>query len=268
MRIGLIIYGSLDSLSGGYLYDRKLVAHLRSQGDSVEIISLPRYNYLQQLKDNLSSRLFHRLVNLQVDLLLQDELNHPSLFMLNYRLHGQVSYPIIAIVHHLRIKEAFSEWQSRIYHLVETRYISSIDGFIYNSSTTHKEVENLLKEAGVQRPPYLVAYPGRDHLSPDINEAEIMHRVQQNGSLKLLFVGNIIPRKGLDILLIAFKERALDLWKLLVVGSLDVDPSYAQEVRRKIAEDGLASRIHFAGVLGDCELANCMKASHLLVVPS
>jgi hypothetical protein len=28
MRIGLVIYGSLDTLSGGYLYDRKLVDYL------------------------------------------------------------------------------------------------------------------------------------------------------------------------------------------------------------------------------------------------
>lgn len=29
MRVGLVIYGSLDTLSGGYLYDRTLVARLR-----------------------------------------------------------------------------------------------------------------------------------------------------------------------------------------------------------------------------------------------
>ncbi|MEK7808672.1 MAG: glycosyltransferase family 1 protein, partial [Chloroflexota bacterium] len=37
MRIGLIIYNSLDTISGGYLYDRKLVEHLRKCGDEVEI---------------------------------------------------------------------------------------------------------------------------------------------------------------------------------------------------------------------------------------
>ena len=44
MRIGLVIYGSLDTLSGGYLYDRMLDEHLRRQGDEVEIISLPWRN--------------------------------------------------------------------------------------------------------------------------------------------------------------------------------------------------------------------------------
>ena len=52
MKIGLIIYGSLDTLSGGYLYDRKLVEYLRSQGDTGEIISLPWRNYPVHWLDN------------------------------------------------------------------------------------------------------------------------------------------------------------------------------------------------------------------------
>ncbi len=31
MRIGLLIYGSLETVSGGYLYDRKLVEYLRER---------------------------------------------------------------------------------------------------------------------------------------------------------------------------------------------------------------------------------------------
>ena len=57
MKIGLIIYGSLDTLSGGYLYDRMLVDYLRAQGDTVEIISLPWRNYAAHLTDNFWFRL-------------------------------------------------------------------------------------------------------------------------------------------------------------------------------------------------------------------
>ena len=49
MRIGLLIYGGLDNLSGGFLYDRKLVEHLRNQGDQVETVALPWRNYLRCL---------------------------------------------------------------------------------------------------------------------------------------------------------------------------------------------------------------------------
>ena len=94
MRVGLVIYGSLDSLSGGYLYDRKLVEYLRAQGDSVQVISQPPTNYAGAVLQNASSKFRQQLVNLEVDILLQDELNHPSLFLLNGWLRSRVTYPI------------------------------------------------------------------------------------------------------------------------------------------------------------------------------
>src|SRR5512146_736280 len=97
MKVGLVIYGSLDTLSGGYLYDRKLVEYLRSRGDTVEIISLPWRNYPTHFVDNLSFKLPGNL-----DLLIQDELNHPSLIFAN---QGKHPYPILSLVHHLRCSE-------------------------------------------------------------------------------------------------------------------------------------------------------------------
>jgi len=96
MRIGLLIFGSLDTVSGGYLYDRQLVRYLEAQGDHVQVVSIPWRNYPKHLFDNLSTDLFNRLLNLPVDILLQDELNHPSLFYLNQRLKKAASYRITA----------------------------------------------------------------------------------------------------------------------------------------------------------------------------
>ena len=39
-RIAWIIYGALDQVSGGYIYDRLVVEQLRELGDSVTVISL------------------------------------------------------------------------------------------------------------------------------------------------------------------------------------------------------------------------------------
>ena len=98
MKIGLIIYGSLDTVSGGYLYDRKLVESLRKRGDQVEIISLPRRNYAAHLTDN-----FHFRLPRGFDLIIEDELNHPSLLEANRREH---SHPIVSLVHNLHSPRA------------------------------------------------------------------------------------------------------------------------------------------------------------------
>ena len=40
LRVAWVIYGSLDQVSGGYIYDRLVVEHLRALGDVVTVISL------------------------------------------------------------------------------------------------------------------------------------------------------------------------------------------------------------------------------------
>jgi hypothetical protein len=162
MRIGLLIYGSLNTQSGGYLYDRKLVDYLLQQGDQVEVISLAPRNYVHHLTDNFSTSLIQCLKSLQLDILLQDELNHPSLFMLNRRLRKVVKFPFVSIVHHLRSSETFPAWQSLLYRWVERNYLASLDGFVFNSRATRQRVEAITGG----NMPAIVAFPGGDRLDP------------------------------------------------------------------------------------------------------
>jgi glycosyltransferase involved in cell wall biosynthesis len=271
MRLGLIIYGSLDTLSGGYLYDHQLVTHLRRQGDHVEIISLPWRSYARHLMDNLSPTLLDRLQQLSLDILLQDELNHPSLFWLNRRLRERVSYPFVSIVHHLRSSEARPAWQNRFYRLVERRYLSDVDGFIFNSLTTRQAVMDCL-ENQTSLVPSVIAYPAGDRLEHQINAQAIVERANTPGALRLIFLGNVIPRKGLHTLLGAL-SRLPDLqnagsWTLKVIGSLEVDPSYASRIRRFVDRHGIGEQVQFMGVLDDHTLAEQLSSSHVLVVPS
>ena len=141
MRVGLLIYGSLDILTGGFLYDRLLVDYLRREGDEVEVISLPWRTYGRHLSDNVSAAFFRRLCRASCDVLIQDELNHPSVWWLNRRLKPRVSYPLVSIVHLLRSSEARPAWQNRFYRWVEQRYLQTLDGLIFNSKTTGRQVE-------------------------------------------------------------------------------------------------------------------------------
>jgi glycosyltransferase involved in cell wall biosynthesis len=266
MRIGLLIYDSLDTLSGGYLYDRKLVEHLRRQGDQVEVVSLPGRSYLAHLGDNFSPLLARRLKTLPVDLLLQDELNHPSLFWINSRLKGELPYPQVGVVHHLRCQEVeHPSLLRRFYQTVERRYLASVDAFLFNSQTTRQAVAQLRPEL----PPSAVIYPAGDRFEPTIDPAAIRRRAFRRGPFELLYVGSLIPRKGLHVLLQALQQIGSTLdWRLTISGRSDVDSGYSRKMQRLARQPGLSGRVHFAGAPDDAALARQMENSQLLVVPS
>jgi len=255
MKIGLVIYGELDTLSGGYLYDRKLVEHLRSCGDTVEILSLPWRNYFAHLTDNL-----HFRFTADLDLLIQDELNHPSLITANRKPNP---FPVISLVHHLRISEQFPAWQKAIFKFVEKRYLESVDGYIFNSETTKGVVEGLVGEAK----PNIVAFPPTDSHDSEMTAQQIERRAAQTGLFRIIFVGNLIPRKGLDTLLRAVNNLRFGV-HVDVVGSLDMDARYALQMKRLAAIAHPQSRIMFHGPLRDQDLSALFGSADVLVVPS
>jgi glycosyltransferase involved in cell wall biosynthesis len=255
MKLGLLIYGSLDTLSGGYLYDRKLVEYLRSRGDTVEIISLPWRNYGAHLTDNLRFRLPPDL-----DLLIQDELNHPSLLSANRRPHP---YPILSLVHHLRCSEQRPAWQNWFYRLIEKRYLESVDGFIFNSETTKKAVNRLVENSK----PGIVAYPPTDRFSQGMQATEVLARAHETGHLRILFLGNVIRRKGLHTLLKAVSLQR-SAFSVDVVGGLTAEPEYAQEMQKKSEVSSLKSHVIFHGPIDNEPLVDRLKSAHVLVVPS
>jgi len=255
MNLGLLIYGSLNTLSGGYMYDRKLVEYLRKQGDTVQIISLPWRNYPAHLTDNVFFRLMPGL-----DLLIEDELNHPSLLVANA---GRHPYPVISLVHHLRSSELRPAWLNVFYRLVERSYLSSVDGLIINSHTTHSVVAGLIGD----RLPLLIAYPPTDRFGPALPCEVVSARAAGPGPFRIVFLGNVIARKGLHTLLEAL-GRLDGLFVLDVIGSLDSEPGYALEMQHLAAAQGKASSIQFHGALDNDELAGRLRIAHLLVVPS
>ncbi|MBI3960569.1 MAG: glycosyltransferase family 4 protein, partial [Chloroflexi bacterium] len=291
MRIGLVIYGSLDTLSGGYLYDRKLVEYLRACGDSVEIVSLPWRSYPRHLLDNFSPAWNRRLAGLDVDLLLQDELNHQSLAWANRTLRDS-RFPIVSIVHHLRSSEEHLVWLLPFYRWVEQCYLASVDGFICNSRTTQKTVDSLVQKKSLDTDlqdsqdfdpppsakfafnsfkPSIFAYPAADHL--DVPASEAVHRLidernARSGPVELLFVGNLIPRKGLHHLLAALAHLPNRNWRLHAVGRTDVDFGYSARIRAEIEGLGLGDTATLHGRVSDAALTEHLNRCHLLAVPS
>lgn len=271
MKIGLVIYGSIDTLSGGYMYDCLLVEYLRAQGDTVEIISLPWRNYAAHLTDNFSFRLWNgqqaaRLQNL--DILIQDELNHPSLIGAN---HGRHPYPVISLVHHLRCSELRPKWQNDLYRIVEKKYLQNVDGFIFNSQTTKGVVNGLIGNSL----PDVVAHPPTDRFGGAISEKEIKERskpalsnAEGKKELRILFLGNVMERKGLHTLLRALLILPPSSFILDIVGSLTTEPEYAKKMRKFVTDNNLSSRVTFHSSLNNQPLKQKLQQAHILVVPS
>lgn len=253
MRVGLTLYGSLDDSSGGFRYDRKLVEGLRAAGDTVDVIELPWPSYPRGLLAGIDPRVRRRL-DADVDVMLQDELAHPSL--VGHTRH--LPYPVVSIVHHLRASEP--RRLRPLYRAVERRYLSGVDGVVANSHPTRESVRDL----GVDVPS-VVAPPAGDRLAVDF-EAGDPTAPGPDEPLRAVFVGNITPRKGLDTLVdgMAESEAAVDL---TVVGEA-LDKEHVADVRRAAREHGLAERVTFVGRCSDAAMAEHLRAAHVLAVPS
>ena len=263
MVVCLVIYGSIDTLTGGYLYDRQVVEHLRHNGHSVHLLSLLERPYPLRLSDNLNNRLIARVCEIKPDLLLQDELCHPSLFAVNRRLKTHLSLPLVSVVHHLSCEETRTCVLNAIMRWIEERYLDTVDGFVFNSQTTRHSVLQMSRSIR----PHVVAPPGGDRLSGLLTKLSAQTQLARGGPLRLLYVGLVIRRKGLLPLIEALSRVPAHKWQLDVVGSLKREPRYVRQCRQKTTERGLAAHIRFWDQVGDRDLAELMAAAHLLCMP-
>ena len=154
-----------------------------------------------------------------------------------------------------------------------------MDGFVFNSRTTRQAVAGLRGEREEERgkrensPPLggVIAYPAADHLAvPDGGAVEelIGARESDAGPLRILFVGNLIARKGLHHLIAALSRLPRADWLLDVVGDEAVDSAYAAALRRQIGAAGLEEKIRLHGRVSDEALTQRYRAAHLLAVLS
>lgn len=264
MNVGFVVYEGLSPTTGGFLYDRKLVDTLRANDYHVEIVALPWRAYLQNLAHNLDRGLRERLRTMAegVDIILQDELCHPSLVWPNRRVEFEV--PVVSIVHHLRSSE--SPWNhSGLTALLERWYLASVDAFVCSSHTTRSAVAAALNRPDV---PGTVAYPGGDRLSPQITHDEIRSRAHDDGPLRVVFVGSVVPRKGLDVLLEGLSRLPRDQWELTVIGDRTNTPYYTARITQLLRRYRITDSVQFLGQVPDETLATTLTNSHVIAVPS
>ena len=259
MNVGFVVYGDIETTSGGFLYDRKLIEGLRERGDTVQILELPWPSYPRGLYEGVVARLDRFTADF--DVFLQDELAHPTLWGLNARLRRRCDVPIVSVVHHLRCSEAHPRPERACYRAVERRYLETVDAAVCNSVFTRESVTDLTPL------PTAIAPPAGNRFDPAIDADAITTRAH-HGPLEVCFLGSIVPRKNLHTLIEGLARLPDDRWRLRVVGDTGVDSSYVRHVRQVITRSGVGDRVSMSGALDDDALAGVLRGSHLLAIPS
>jgi glycosyltransferase involved in cell wall biosynthesis len=96
----------------------------------------------------------------------------------------------------------------------------------------------------------------------------VARRAADDGPLRLLFVGNLIPRKRLHLLIDGLRRVPSAAWKLDVVGDPSADAAYAATVRQRLRRLDDPSRVTLHGQVSDQVLKTLLDDAHVLAVPS
>jgi glycosyltransferase involved in cell wall biosynthesis len=100
--------------------------------------------------------------------------------------------------------------------------------------------------------------------SPVADTQAELHEAQPGGAIELLFVGQLIIRKGADLLISALASLVDLAWRLTIVG----DGPERQRLEALAQKLGLASRVEFAGAQSNAAALALMRRSDCLVLPS
>jgi len=250
MRIAFLVRDDLKSISGGNIFNSRLIDHLRFEGDQVEVVKVPRGPF--------SPALYRKLSVAEYDLVLEDEMAFNSLGLLNRLLKKKKTISIVAVVHILFSVDdpAFRE--------AEKGFLRSVDGMIFNSQDTKDHVERLLKGKSLS----VLTYPGWDRFRQKGDIDNIRHKNVADGPLKIIFLGNLLKRKGFHYLLKALAKLPPGSWRLEAAGRVDLEKKYAAEVKRSIKMLGLERSVTLLGPLAGEAVAEIIQNHHLLVMPS
>jgi glycosyltransferase involved in cell wall biosynthesis len=249
------IPGDIETLTGGYGYDRRLIAGLRARGWTIRHLALgPSFPFPDQRDLSAAAR---DLAGLAAgSLVLVDGLAFGALPEIAAAEGERLR--LVALVHHpLADETGLSAAAAAALRESERRALAGTRGVIATSATT---AGRLVAAYGVAPDRLAIARPGSDPAaSPE-------RRSSPGEPVGLLSIGTLTHRKGHDLLIEALARLAGLPWRCRIVGSADRAPAVAEDLRRRIAGHGLQPRIRLAGETAD--LAPCYRAADVFVLAS
>jgi glycosyltransferase involved in cell wall biosynthesis len=228
-----IVPAPFDTISGGYEYDRRIVAGLRVLGHSVDVVALPgRFPFADEATRDAACIAWDRLP--AGSKVVVDGLALHAFDGLDDALAARGA---TLLVHHpVSLETGLPDEDRDRIRAVEQRLFRRVDRIICTSEMT---AESLATEFGVRRERVHAVMPGTDDAPRSTGS--------DGPTCRILSVGTLVPRKGHDLLLQGL-GRLFDLdWHLTIVGSPDRDPVHANGLTGLAQELAIDRHVTFAG---------------------
>lgn len=232
-RLVFAIPGDIETATGGYAYDRRMIAELSALGWDVEVLALPASFPAPSEGDLDATRLaFSELAD--GTLVLIDGLAFGAMPEIAEAEAERLR--LAALVHHpLALETGLDAATSARLRESETAALAFARLVVATSETTGRE---LIADFAVPERRLRVVPPGTERapLAPGGGRPPVV-----------LAVGSLTPRKGYDVLVDALTEIADLDWRCRIVGSPDRNPVFAAAVTATIERRGLSGRITLLG---------------------
>ncbi len=238
-RVWFAVPGSIDTRTGGTLYDKRVIAELRTMGRRVGHLAwpgsfpFPTDEDLAIVKASLAACPDDALVivdGLAFGVMPELAASEASRLLL------------VALVHHpLSLESGLSPEVAERFRVSEQQALSTVRAVIVNSDLT---AATLVADFEVPRQKITIAYPGTDKpKTPVIRPPD--------RQLHLLSVGTVTFRKAHRVLVDALSQIVEFDWHCTIAGSLERDRETADRLQQQISDLGLEQRVKLIGEIDD-----------------
>jgi len=250
--------GKKDFHSGGYGFNFRMAAYLRSHGVAVEIIHFTTVPAGLPLKWLSASRYICKIIrNKKPDLVI---VGKSYQFVPLLRLMSTFSAtPVLYLMHHLEWMDVRNKLKAFMYRMYVRWLLGMAERIWTNSMNTQEAIEGI----GIPQDRIRMINPGFEK-----NPVSLPDRSSRKGPARLLCVGSISPRKAQDMLVRACKYLERGSFEVEFAGSVESNQDYALYVQDVIKEENLSDFIRVSGELSPEDLVNAYLKADILVHPA
>jgi glycosyltransferase involved in cell wall biosynthesis len=255
-RLYFAIPGSLEQRTGGTIYDRKVIEHLREDGWWVEVLEWPGSFPFPNEDDRLQVAASLAAVPDNA-LVLIDGLALGTLPGLARKEKNRLR--LAALVHHpLALETGLSPMMAATFAAEEKDALASVRAVIVTSETTAA-----ILDAAFEVPAELITVA-----PPGVDKPKTARGERRPGPVRIFSMGSISPRKAHHILIEAL-ARIEDLdWTCAIAGALERDPETAEALQEQIALLGLRDRVRLLGEVDEDQAARLYADADIFALAS